>query len=241
MLDKTEEYRKLIKSSDLVGFRVEIEESDLFISAKSSLYEKAKDILTEVRDQIKNYISIDPEFRTSFRPYKVKKDAPKIIKEMAEAAGLFNVGPMAAVAGAVAEYTAKKLLKYSREIIVENGGDIYVAGNKSRTILVYAGNSPLSNKIGLRIYPEKGNLGVCASAGSFGHSFSYGKADAVIVVSDSAIYSDAAATALGNEIASVKDFARVIEKVKKFKKIKGTILIKGKEMAVWGDLELKKI
>jgi ApbE superfamily uncharacterized protein (UPF0280 family) len=240
MLKKTEEYRKLVKSSDLVPFKVKVEESDLFISAEKDLSEKTKNILIGVRAEIKNYIALDSDFRTSFKPYKVKKNVPEIIKEMAECSAVFNVGPMAAVAGAVAQYTGKGLRKYSNEIIIENGGDIYIAGDKPRTILIYAGNSPLSNKIGLCVCPEKEELGVCTSAGSFGHSFSYGKADAVIVVSDSAIYSDAAATALGNEIKSSNDFDKVIERVKKFEKIKGVFLIKGSEFAVWGDLELKK-
>ena len=106
----------------------------------------------------------------------------------AQAAG---VGPMAAVAGALAEQVGQRLLKSTSEVIIENGGDIFIGARQILTVGVYAGGSPLSLKLGLRIDPAKGIRGICTSSGTVGHSLSFGKADAVCVLSDSCALADA--------------------------------------------------
>ncbi len=126
-----------------------------------------------------------------------------IVKTMAEAAEKAGVGPMAAVAGAIAEYVGRELLPFSREVIVENGGDIFLKTQKTRSIGIYAGeSSPFTGKLALRIEPKDTPLGICTSAGTVGHSLSFGKCDAAILVSPSASLADAAATAVGNLIQS---------------------------------------
>jgi ApbE superfamily uncharacterized protein (UPF0280 family) len=127
---------------------------------------------------------------------------------MIRVSGLAHVGPMASVAGAVAEFVSKDLLPLSDELIIENGGDIYLETSKERTIGLYAGPSPLSLKVGLIITPEDAPLGVCTSSATVGPSLSFGKADAVCILSKSGALADAAATAVGNVVKERKDIER---------------------------------
>jgi ApbE superfamily uncharacterized protein (UPF0280 family) len=157
---------------------------------------------------------------------------------MAAASSKVGVGPMAAVAGAFAEHVGKGLLRYSDEVIVENGGDIYIRSKKSRLIGVYAGDSPLSGKVALRIEPGDTPLGVCTSSGTVGHSLSFGRADAAIVLAQSAALADAAATAVGNLVQSEEDLARAVDFVKPVEGIMGIAVIMGGKMAAWGRVNL---
>jgi ApbE superfamily uncharacterized protein (UPF0280 family) len=168
----------------------------------------------------------------------VEEDAPSIVKDMAEAARTVGVGPMAAVAGAIAEAVGVDLLVHTPEVIVENGGDIFMKLLKSRLIGVYAGESAITGKIALEISPEETPLGVCTSSGTVGHSLSLGAADAVIILSHSAALADAAATAIGNIIKSAEDIAVAIEKVQLINGVTGVVIIKGDKLGVWGKVKL---
>jgi ApbE superfamily uncharacterized protein (UPF0280 family) len=148
---------------------------------------------------------------------------------------------MAAVAGAMAEMVSKDLLKLSKEVIVENGGDIYLATSKERTVGIYAGNSPLSLKMGILIKPEEAPLGICTSSGTVGHSLSFGKADAVCILSKSAALADAAATAVGNVIQEKKDIEKGLERGKEIEGVLGMLIIVGEKMGVWGNITLTQL
>jgi len=145
------------------------------------------------------------------------------------------------VAGAMAEFVSKDLLKISKQVIVENGGDIYLATLKERMIGVYAGASPLSMKLGILVSPEDSPLGVCTSSGTVGPSLSFGKADAVCILSKSAAIADAAATAVGNVVREKKDIERGLEKGKEVEEVLGTLIIVGERMGVWGDIRLAQL
>ena len=160
---------------------------------------------------------------------------------MIRTSGLANVGPMAAVAGAVAEFVSKDLLKLSEEIIVENGGDIYLATSRERTIGIYAGDSPLSLKIGILIQPEDSPLGICTSSGTVGPSLSFGKADAICILSKSAALADAAATAVGNRVKEKKDIESGLERGKTIEGVLGTLIIIGDRMGIWGNIRLVQL
>jgi len=157
---------------------------------------------------------------------------------MIEASRKAGVGPMASVAGAIAEYVGRELLDFSPEIIVENGGDIYLKSLTKRTIGVFAGNSPLTGKIGLEINPQDTPLGICTSSGTVGHSLSYGKADAVVALSSSATLADAAATAIGNRVSQASDITGAIEFGKNISGLKGLIIIVDDNIGVWGEVKL---
>jgi hypothetical protein len=145
---------------------------------------------------------------------------------------------MAAVAGAMAEWVSKDLLKLSKEVIVENGGDIYLATSKERTIGIYAGDSPLSLKIGIVISPDEAPLGVCTSSGTVGPSLSFGKADAVCILARSSALADAAATAVGNIVKEKKDIELGLERGREIAGVSGTLIIVEEKMGVWGNVRL---
>ncbi|KAF0121484.1 MAG: hypothetical protein FD151_1220 [bacterium] len=231
-------YRDLIHDNRFTYFQVAVKETDLYIGANKDLSAEARDAVLKYRHQIEEYIRMFPEFQTSLIPLPLDPFAPRIIKAMMEASRAVDVGPMAAVAGAISEFIGKELLNQSEEIIVENGGDIFLKTSSETSIGIYAGTSPLSNRIGIKISPDDTPLGVCTSSGTVGHSISFGRADAVTVVSKSALLADAAATAIGNLVRDKGDFNRALEFASKIGGIMGVLIIRGKEMAVCGKVEL---
>jgi ApbE superfamily uncharacterized protein (UPF0280 family) len=231
-------YRHWIKNDDLVSFNVVIKETDLYISAQRNLETKAIEAIIKHRTPLEDYIRNHPLFLHSLEPYAVEDDAPDIVREMARAAETVDVGPMAAVAGTIAELVGRDLLVYSPEVIVENGGDIFTKVLRKRFIGVYAGESQFTGKIALEISPEETPLGICTSSGTVGHSLSLGVADAVIVISRSSSLADAAATAIGNKVIAASDLDVIMEQVEAMPGLAGAVIIKDDKMAIWGDVKL---
>lgn len=231
-------YRHWIRDDELVSFTVVVRETDLFIRARSNLKQIALDSVIKCRAQIECYIETHPLFQTTFEPYPVEKNAPPLIKSMANAARTVGVGPMAAVAGAIAESVGRDLLLLSSEVIVENGGDIFTRIQQTRKIGIYAGKSPFTGKIALEISPADTPLGICTSSGTVGHSLSFGKADAVLVLSHDTALADAAATAIGNGIKTAADIDAALEQAKTIEGLTGTVIIKGDKIGLWGDIKL---
>ena len=231
-------YRNWGESEDLISFNVAVKETDLYILAQKNLKRKAYKSVSKYRVILEKYIQRNPSFKNSLEPFLTGKDAPLIVKEMAEAGRKTGVGPMAAVAGAIAEFVGKDLLDHSPEVIVENGGDIFIKSSKVRRIGIYAGDSSFTKKIAIEILPEKTPLGVCTSSGTVGHSLSLGKADAAVVISPSTILADASATAIGNLVQDESDILQGIEFATKIKGIKGVLIIKNGKMGIWGDVNI---
>jgi ApbE superfamily uncharacterized protein (UPF0280 family) len=194
-IDRT--YRRLFGGT-LKYFRISVEQSDLAIGACLRLDRQAKDALKVARARIEAEIALVPDFLTSFIPLTPRPGAPEPVSWMYDAAVTAGVGPMAAVAGAVAQYVGRVLVKLSPEVIVENGGDIYMVTQSERLVALFAGDSPLSMKVALKVPP--GEWGVCKSAGKVGPSVSYGQADAAMILSKDAALADAAASTLGNAL-----------------------------------------
>lgn len=231
-------YRHWVKSQDLVPFHVVVKETDLHIQALTDLKRKALKSVLKYRDMLERYIERHPSFLTSLQPLTVVDDAPRIVQSMSESADKVGVGPMASVAGAIAEFVGYDLLDFSPEIIVENGGDIFIKSAKQRLIGIYAGNSTLTGKIGLEINEGDTPVGICSSSGTVGHSLSYGKADAVIVLSRSATLADAAATAIGNLIINSIDIPAGIDFAKGIDGLLGVVIIKDDNMGLWGEVKI---
>lgn len=234
-------YRQLHSSKDLVHFNVKVEQTDLNIGAYKRLTKEAISLIKKYRQDIKDHVREVPEFLTSLKPLPFPGHAAPIIKDMCQAGQRCGVGPMAAVAGAIAQYVGQGLSRFSREIIVENGGDIYIKSNKERIIGIYAGDSPLSGKIGIRIKPEDCPLGVCTSSGKIGHSLSFGKADAVVIISRDVALADAASTAIGNIVKRAEDIQRAINTAKNISGILGVLIIIEDKLGAWGNIELVKL
>jgi ApbE superfamily uncharacterized protein (UPF0280 family) len=231
-------YRHWIESQELTTFQITVEETDVYIRASSNLERKARRLVIKYRSMLESYIKSHPIFLTSLEPLPIPEDAPQIVTQMAQAARNAGVGPMAAVAGAIAEFVGRELLEFSPEIIVENGGDIYLKSQKRRTIGIYAGKSSLTGKIGVEINAQDTPMGICTSSGTVGHSLSFGKADAVVVLARSAILADAAATAIGNAVAQAEDIEYGIELAKSIKELNGLIIIKDDNLGIWGEIKL---
>jgi len=231
-------YRHWVKDNDLTPFNVVVKETDLYIRATANLEQEALKLATKYRQMLERYIEQHPSFLTSLEPIAAENNAPPIITGMVEAAERAGVGPMAAVAGAIAEFVGGELLPLSPEVIVENGGDIYLKSLKERLIGIYAGQSPLSGKVALEINAEETPMGICTSSGTVGHSLSFGKADAVIVLSPSATLADAAATAIGNLIVQAGDIPLGIEFAQSIDGVRGVIIIKDDKMGLWGEVRV---
>ncbi len=234
-----ESYRRWINPRGLVPTRIRIDESDLFILAPVDVSRQAEELVRQARCQLRTYIENFPEFASSHIPLDRDPDAPEIAQMMLEAGIGAGVGPMAAVAGAISEFVGKRLERSSTDVIVENGGDIYIRTTVRRHVAIYAGNSPLSGSIGLAVDP--GIWGVCTSSGTFGHSFSYGRADASTCLSRSAALSDAAATAVGNAVTCSDDIEEALEIAASIDGIEGALVIVGESLGAWGRIELLDI
>ncbi|MFC1870205.1 UPF0280 family protein [Chloroflexota bacterium] len=231
-------YRHWIKSPDLILCNVVVKETDLYLRASTDVKRKAHRLVSKYRSILESYIEQHPSFATSLEPLPISDNAPHIVRSMLEAASQAGVGPMAAVAGAIAEFVGTELLAFSPEIIVENGGDIFLKSLKERVIGIYAGESPLSGKIGIEIAGQDTPLGICCSSGTVGHSLSFGRADAAIAISRSTSLADAAATAVGNVIVKSSDIEKGIELARGIHGLLGIIIIKGGNIGLWGEVKI---
>jgi ApbE superfamily uncharacterized protein (UPF0280 family) len=227
----------------LVSFEVRHKETDLHVQAKRDLSSEVSGWVIEARLFIEEYGARRPDFLRSYVPIPEDPFAPPVVREMIAAAQIAGVGPMAAVAGAVAEYVgARCALAAAGEVIVENGGDIFISVEGAPLIsAIWAGKSPLSGKIGLRIRPEMTPIGLCTSSGTVGHSKSFGMADAVTILSRSAALADAAATAVGNMVKTGRDIDAALRAMGGIAGVMGGVIIKGTRLGAWGGVELAPV
>jgi hypothetical protein len=235
-------YRDWVNVKDLRLTHILEKETDLQVLTNKPL---DKDFVLEkiraYRWDIENYIDKDRRFLTALKPIAVQVNAPGIVKEMAKQAKKANVGPMASVAGAVAEFLGRDLLKRGyRDVIVENGGDIFLKTTKTRKIGIYAGKSKLWNKLKLKIKPKDTPIGICASSGTIGHSLSFGCADCVIILSKIASLADAVATATANRVNSKKDLSAALNFSRSIKGVCGVVIIFRNNLMSWGEIEFVK-
>jgi ApbE superfamily uncharacterized protein (UPF0280 family) len=231
-------YRDQIRNDRLVSFNVIVQETDLLVMAQRALVDITKDLVIRYRGHIESYIQQHPEFTHSLVPWDLTDPAPEIIRQMVIAGQKAGVGPMAAVAGAIAESVGRELLAYSDEIIVENGGDIFIKTNQIETFVVFAGKSSLSMRLGLRIDSQAYPVAVCTSSGTIGHSYSGGEADAVCVLANECALADAAATAIGNQVRTANDINDAIGFGKRIENVRGIMVIIGGHIGIWGGIEV---
>lgn len=227
-------------NTKLVPFNAVVEETDIYFLAQKDLSEFAIEFIKKYRNCIESYILSHPDFLTSLSPLPQSNSdescLPEIIKQMLHFSRVAGVGPMAGVAGAIAEFVGKEILNYSDEVIVENGGDVFLSVKSEKIVqLMTPANIP---PIRFRIQPEKTPLGICTSSGTVGHSKSFGLADSVTVVSKSTILADCAATAICNLVNSPEDIKIGIEHSKEIKGVDGIIIVCGGKIGFFGDIEV---
>lgn len=231
-------YRSIINKDNLTSYNVRIAESDLFISSDTNLTDEALKSLSRHRLSLETYIKNHPDFRRSLLPLPQDDLAPPIIRDMLIKSKICGVGPMAAVAGAISEFVGYDLLRQTENIIIENGGDIFIKSKNKLIASVYAGVSPLSYNVNFIVRPQDSPLGICTSSATVGPSLSFGKADAVCVISQSATLADAAASAIGNKVKGKQDIKTVLDYGIKIPGVRGIIIICGNEMGAIGEVEL---
>lgn len=229
-------YRRLVRSH-LHAEQVVVQQTDLGIYSSVPVAAEARAAVLALRGYLEGYIQRFPDFQQTLRPWPDDPLAPPLVREMIDASRRAAVGPMAAVAGALAEAVGRRLRRRSPEIVVENGGDIYFEIQRPLTVAVFAGASPLSLKIGVRIQPDQGLRAICSSSGSVGHSLSLGRADAVCVLSDNCALADAVATATGNRVRSAADIQAAVDWARHIQGVRGVLVVVGRAMGAWGELE----
>ena len=197
-----------------------------------------RDIVLTQRDRLEQYIAANPIFRETLVPIAVADTAPGIVKSMAIAGRMAGVGPMAAVAGAVCEAVATGLGDEVRELILENGGDLYVASTRERIIGIFTGEELRGGGIGLRIVPERTPIGVCTSSGRIGHSLSLGDSAAATVLARSSAIADAAATAVGNRVRGRDGVREGLAAARDIPGVLGVVVMRDGRLGAWGDVEI---
>lgn len=246
-MSSVRDYRDMIRQSRMKTFAVKIKETDLWIAVDAGhdqdhdrLVRLTTEHLWQSRRELEHYIHKHPEFRETLQPYLIEEDEeiPALVHRMVLAGNMANVGPMAAVAGAFAEEVGRFLLQKAGNVIVENGGDIFLKTDRPCKVGIYAGNSPLSGKVAIEISPGDTPIGVCTSSGTVGHAFSMGKADAAVVLSSSTALADAAATALGNAVKEKENLENAIRIVSGIGGIEGALVICEDKLAAWGKIKL---
>ncbi len=238
MIKKKKKYRNFKTPEGLDRFEVVVQETDLAVYTRGNFHEVAREHVFRSRAIIESYIKQHPDFLTTLRPWIIQGPAPKLIRKMVQAGAAASVGPMASVAGAVAEYVGKGLLKHCGEVIVENGGDIFIRKEGVITIGIYAGDSPLSQKVGIRMQNGSKPVAVCTSSGTVGHSFSFGCADAICVMAPSCALADAVATASANLVESKNDLKSAVAFASGIDGVFGVVAICDEKLAAWGEMEL---
>jgi ApbE superfamily uncharacterized protein (UPF0280 family) len=178
-------------------------------------------------------IAADADFAVSLAPVPARARTP-IGMKMAAAARRFGIGPMAAVAGAVAEALVDDLAGCCGECFCENGGDIALSHRETLQVSVFPGGPPFDRSILLTLPP--GKRGIASSSGEFGHSFSRGQAQMVTVIADTASLADAAATAIANQVLPGCDPQKIVEQT--FPGIQAILVIWGGAVHYRGGFEL---
>jgi hypothetical protein len=222
----------------IVREHFELRETAVTIVADARYVPEAKRSIFESREVLEQFIAGDPFFRSTLEPYREVKDAPPLIKRMCDAAMLANVGPMAAVAGAVAEAAVEAMRAAgASHALVDNGGDIAMILDRDVDIGIYAGSSRFSG-MAFRFEPVDHVMGVCTSSATVGPSISFGIADAAIVISNNVALADACATMLGNDIVSGEDalLAEAVTRLMKVENVSGCCAIVGDKIAMKGIL-----
>lgn len=241
-------YRRLMEGARFTSFTITYLETDLWIGISPSSFrpeipDYALDKARELRTVMDQYISCNPQFLKSLVPIKPDAQAHPVIQEMIKATAVSGTGPMSAVAGAFAQFVGEAIIRkfHVKEIVVENGGDIYLSIQNDLEVGVFAGTSPLSNKLAVVIPAAFSPMGLCTSSGTVGPSLSFGKADAAMIACKNAALADAFATRFGNEVKSPTDIQAAIKLSEEFPDILSILLIANDQLGVRGKFTLKPL
>lgn len=223
--------------SEILREHFQLKETAVTIFARKKEHiDAAKRSIAGQRRYLEDFIEKDPFFMVTLEPYDLQANsAPPIVKRMIESSAMVGVGPMACVAGIIAEIAVQAMIDAGATYaIVDNGGDICILNDVPVTVGVYAGRSPLRD-LAFEIPARTNPLGICTSSGSVGPSISFGCADAATVISNDLALADASATALGNAVQATAPLEQCFLAVDRPGVI-GALVIRGEKMALWGNL-----
>ncbi len=236
------DYRRRF-AGDLELCQVQVRETDLAILLPPGIWneelaQQTRRLIAGLRADLEEYMKRTPDFAATHQPFYAPLPAPPMALAMTRAGNAAGVGPMAAVAGAFAQAVGEFLLPLAGETLVENGGDLYLAGRRERLVGIFAGPSPFGGKLALRVPAQLLPLGICTSSGTVGPSFSYGQADAAVILAPNALLADAVATATANRVQTEADVEAAVEFAGSVGGVLGAVVIKNKALAAWGQVEL---
>jgi len=231
-------YRVRCRSPQLVGFAVRVKETDLWCQAESDLSGVALEAVMDLRRSLEAYIAENQGFASTLTPWPADPLAPALVRAMIAAGLAAGTGPMAAVAGAIAQAVGQRLLEHSGQVVVENGGDVFLAARRRLTVALYAGPSSFGGRLGLMVEPKDMPLCLATSSATVGHSLSLGRADAATVAAGDGALADAAATMLGNKAAGRGELAQAVEWASGLRGVVAAMAVAGDKMAAWGKLKL---
>lgn len=218
-----------------VHAKVEIGETAATIAAEGRFIEAAVDALKAARKEVERQVRTDPFFLTTMEPYTPSSPGP-VVRRMCEASAVAGVGPMATVAGAVAQVALEAMVERGCDHgWVDNGGDVALVLNAPATMEVF--HEPgAETAFGLRLEPAQGIIGVCTSSGRLGHSVSLGDSDVALAMADSAFLADALATAIGNRVQNTASLATCFGPFRQVKGLLGALAMVDGEVAIHGKL-----
>lgn len=241
-------YRKAFNSDRFSSFTLQYRETDVWVgvdqySFRKEMADSAREVTVQLWNTLEEYAKRHPEFYTSHSPVDLLSAAPDEVMLMAEAGFRTQTGPMAAVAGLFAWQIGESLRKSFpvSELVVENGGDFYLFLENDLSMTIFAGTSPLSDKIAIVIPASGTPCGICTSSGTVGHSFSYGKADAVMVACQSPVLADAWATSLANRVMSPDDIPGVLTYSEDYPEIESIVIICEDKVGIRGNFEARMV
>ena len=217
-------------------FHFELKETIVTLLCDTQYRKAGEDALLRIRSELETTIQEDPEFQSTHKAHLPLEHAPGFVKSMCLESARVGIGPMASVAGTFAGQALDDMAAAgASQAIVDNGGDIAMKISKPVFVGIYAGQSKIRN-LAFEVEARESKWGICTSSGTVGHSFSYGNADAAVVLSPNITLADAAATALGNRIHSEADLKTCFDFLEPLEEIEGALVILGDKMALWGDL-----
>jgi ApbE superfamily uncharacterized protein (UPF0280 family) len=237
-----EERRYRNQISSRFCLEVAYQESDLFISSSQPLDEECvQQSLRRHYDSIADYVANYPLFFSSFSPFDYDEAAPAIIQEMIKVSQMTGIGPFASVAGAVAQFVGQDILKGTDEVIVENGGDIFLKIKEDKKMTVSVPTVRIFENMAIKIKKKDFCFGIASSSSRFGHSYNLGKADLVTIIAQSSLIADGFATALSNRIKKEEDIPYIIKYIKNHKYLHGILILFADKVFLWGDMEIENV
>ncbi|MDD3984493.1 MAG: UPF0280 family protein [Methanobacterium sp.] len=230
--------------SRIIKEHIQIDETDLKIKT-DIINHNLRNFIFKQRFELKNYIRKNPDFLNSYEPVLVGEinnyQTPLIISLMARAGRRGEVGPMAAVSGAIAQLSMGFMVENcAKYVVIDNGGDIALKTDQNVVVGLYAGESSLSGELGFKVKFRKTPMGICTSSGTVGHSISFGRSDSVTVFADEASIADALATSIGNYCLGQTDndaVAKSLERADDLRKyMRGVLVVVGESAGTLGKI-----